>query len=256
MSLWATAASICFVLLAMALSSWKKLGLERDLFIGMIRATVQLIAVGYVLSFVFSRDHWLFIVLMIVIMVLVATRNAASRGKGIPRVSLYIGLTITTVTAVTIGLMLVLHTIEPKPQALIPISGMVIGSCMTTCSLLLNQMRQRVQSMRDYILVALSLGATSRQAGIGLLRESVRAGMIPTIDVLKTVGLVQLPGMMTGFILAGASPIEAVRYQLLIMFSLASSAALTSMMLGYLIYPTLFTSAHQFTGWSEKGRIS
>ncbi|WCN38849.1 ABC transporter permease [Aneurinibacillus uraniidurans] len=252
MSIWATAASVSFIFLAIALSTWKQLGLERDLFIGMIRAAIQLIAVGYVLSFVFASDHWLFIVLMIFTMILVATRNAASRGQGIPYVSAYIGLTITTVTVITIGLMLILHTIEPKPQALIPISGMVIGSCMTTCSLLVNQMRQRVQLMQEQIVVALSLGATARQAGVTLLRESVRAGMIPTIDALKTVGLVQLPGMMTGLILAGASPIEAVRYQLLIMFSLASSAALTSMMLGHLIYPTLFTSTHQFRGWPKK----
>jgi putative ABC transport system permease protein len=103
--------------------------------------------------------------------------------------------------------------------------------------------------MREEILVALSLGATSRQASERLTREAIRAGMIPIIDSMKTVGLVQLPGMMTGLIIAGTSPIEAVRYQLLIMFSFTAASALTSIILGFLVYPTLFTRAHQYIGW-------
>jgi putative ABC transport system permease protein len=249
MSTLATVTTIGFVFLAILLSLRLRLQLERDMLVGTIRAIVQLVAVGYVLEFVFASRHTIFIILMLFIMVLVAALNSAKRGKGVPHVFVRIFFTIAVVTTFTMGMMLTLHMIRWEPKSVIPISGMVIGNCMVVSSLLLNQMRERSVSMREEILVALSLGATSRQASERLTREAIRAGMIPIIDSLKTVGLVQLPGMMTGLIIAGASPIEAVRYQLLIMFSFTAASALTSIILGFLVYPTLFTRSHQYIGW-------
>ncbi|WCK53375.1 iron export ABC transporter permease subunit FetB [Aneurinibacillus sp. Ricciae_BoGa-3] len=252
MTVTATVITVGFVFVAMLTSFWLRLKLERDLLIGTIRATIQLIAVGYVLEFVFSSHSSIFIVLMLFIMVFVASRNSAQRGKGVPNIFWRIFITNSCVTAFTLGLMLILHLVKAEPQAIIPIGGMIIGSSMVVCSLLLNQMKQRTESMEQEILVALSLGATAKQASERMNIESIRAGMIPTIDSLKTVGLVQLPGMMTGLIIGGVSPVTAVRYQLLIMFSFTAAGALTSIMLGFLVYPTLFTRAHQFIGWPQK----
>jgi putative ABC transport system permease protein len=252
MTVTATVITVGFVFVAMLTSFWLRLKLERDLLIGTIRATIQLIAVGYVLEFIFSSHSTIFIVLMLFIMVFVASRNSAQRGKGMPNIFWRIFITNTCVTAFTMGLMLILHLVKPEPQSIIPIGGMIIGSSMVVCSLLLSQMKQRAESMEQEILVALSLGATAKQASERMNMESIRAGMIPTIDSLKTVGLVQLPGMMTGLIIGGVSPVTAVRYQLLIMFSFTAAAALTSIMLGFLVYPTLFTRAHQFIGWPRK----
>jgi putative ABC transport system permease protein len=249
MSTVATLATVGFVFIAMLLSLRLRLGLERDMFTGTIRAIIQLVAVGYVLEFIFTSRHPLFIGCMLLIMVFVAARNSAKRGRGVPHVFARIFFTIAAVTAVTMGTMLGLDMIKWEPKSIIPVSGMVIGNCMVVSSLLLNQMRERSASMREEILVALSLGATSRQASERMTREAIRAGMIPIIDSMKTVGLVQLPGMMTGLIIAGTSPIEAVRYQLLIMFSFTAASALTSIILGFLVYPTLFTRAHQYIGW-------
>ncbi|WP_027417816.1 ABC transporter permease [Aneurinibacillus terranovensis] len=252
MSVTDTFITVGFVFIAMAISLRLHLQLERDLLIGTVRAAIQLVAVGYVLSFVFSAHNALFILLMLLVMVLVAARNSATRGKGIPYIFWRIFFVIGFVTAVTMGLMLVLHLVKPQPQSIIPISGMIIGNAMVVSSLLLNQMKQRAESMQQEILVALSLGATSHQASERMNVESIKAGMIPTIDSLKTVGLVQLPGMMTGLIIGGTSPVTAVRYQLLIMFSFTAAAALTSILLGFLIYPALFTRAHQFLGWPKE----
>ncbi len=249
MSTLATVATIGFVLIAMLLSLRLKLQLEGDMLLSTIRAIVQLLAIGYVLEFVFSSNHPLFIICILLIMLVVAAQNSAKRGQGVPYVFLRVLFTISLVSALTIGMMLAFGMLQWKPQAVIPISGMIIGNCMIVSSLLLNQMRERSASMREEILVALSLGATSRQASERLTRDAIRAGMIPIIDAMKTVGLVQLPGMMTGLIIAGTSPIEAVRYQLLIMFSYTAASALTSIILGFLIYPTLFTRAHQYIGW-------
>ncbi|MDN4593630.1 ABC transporter permease [Polycladomyces subterraneus] len=251
MTATATVWTLAFVLVAMGFSLWLRLGLERDLAIGTIRAAIQLIAVGYVLHFVFSRQSAYWMVLMWTVMIVVAARNSATRGKGIPWIFLRIFFTLSVVTGFTLLMMVWMKLIPVKAQVLIPVSGMVIGNSMVVSSLLLNRMKELSESMREEILVSLSLGATSRQASARLLKRSIRSGMIPIIDSLKTVGLVQLPGMMTGLIIAGTNPIEAVRYQLLIMFSFTASSALTSILLGFLVYPTLFTPAHQWIGWRE-----
>ena len=251
MSSTATIATMGFVVIAILISLRLHMKLEKDIIIGTMRAMLQLIAIGYVLHFVFASQHWAFIILMLLIMVTVASLNSAKRGKGIPRVFWRIFFTISTVLSFTIGFMLLFDMVEPTPRYLIPISGMITGNSMVVASLLLNQMKQRSNAMREEMMVALTFGATTRQASERLTKEAIRSGMIPIIDSLKTVGLVQLPGMMTGLIIGGANPIEAVRYQLLIMFSFTAASALTSMMLGFLIYPTLFNKAQQLKGWSN-----
>ncbi|MBA4542228.1 MULTISPECIES: iron export ABC transporter permease subunit FetB [Thermoactinomyces] len=248
----ATVTTLGFILISMFVSLWLRLKLERDLIIGTIRATIQLISIGYVLHFIFTSNHWYWIGLVLLVMITVASQNAAARGKGIPWIFCRIFLTIFIVAGFTLLMMLFLHLIQAKPQVLIPISGMIVGNSMVVSSLVLNQMRQQAEQMREDILVALSLGATSRQASMRLTREAIRSGTIPIVDSLKTVGLVQLPGMMTGLIIAGTNPIEAVRYQLLIMFSFTASATLTSILMGLFVYPTLFNRAHQFIGWRGK----
>lgn len=251
MSLTATIATLGFVLIAILISLRLKIKLERDILIGTIRAAIQLVAIGYVLQFIFASNDWIFILLMLLIMVTVASLNSAKRGKGIPFVFWRIFITISMVLGITLGFMFLFGMVQSSPRYIIPISGMITGNSMVVASLLLNQMKQRSASMREEILVSLTFGATARQASERLTKDAIRSGMIPIIDSLKTVGLVQLPGMMTGLIIGGASPIEAVRYQLLIMFSFTSASALTSMALGYLIYPTLFNKAQQFIDWPE-----
>ncbi len=135
-----------------------------------------------------------------------------------------------------------LRMIEPTAQYIIPISGITIGTAMIVSGLFLSQMKREMETSRGEMETLLALGATARQAVQGSLKRAVRASMIPTVDGMKTVGLVQLPGMMTGMIVAGADPIEAVRYQVLIMFILASSAALTAMLLSLISYKLWFTA--------------
>ena len=147
------------------------------------------------------------------------------------------------------GLLLGLQIIEPTPQYIIPLSGMTIGNAMVACGLYLTQLKRESETARGEIETLLSLGATERQAVQDVLKRSVKFSMIPTIDAMKTVGLVQLPGMMTGMIIAGADPIEAVRYQILIMFTFTSSSAITSMILSLLCYKKLFTKDMILKKW-------
>ncbi|WP_240417010.1 ABC transporter permease [Paenibacillus periandrae] len=241
MSTTALGFTLAFIFITIFISMRQKLGLEKEIWIGTIRSAVQLLLVGYLLQFVFNTNHPALLVLIIAIMVVVAAANSAKRGKGLTGVFWRVAMSIGATEAVTMGLLLVLRIIEPTPQYIIPLSGMIIGSSMVVSGLFLNQMHLNVQASRGEIEALLSLGATVRQAIQVSLKRSVKSSMIPTIDGMKTIGLVQLPGMMTGMIVAGADPVEAVRYQILIVFILAASAALSSMMLGLLSYKLWFT---------------
>lgn len=141
-----------------------------------------------------------------------------------------------------------LRIIPPTAQYVIPISGMVIGNAMVNAGLLLNRLEAETAARHAEVEVLLVLGATPRQAAWPVLQSAVKASIIPSVDALKTVGLVQLPGMMTGQILAGASPIEAVKYQILIMYSLAAAAGICSITLGLLCITRYFTRSAQLVG--------
>ncbi|WNC14366.1 ABC transporter permease [Brevibacillus brevis] len=233
--------AFAFVLIALLLSVWQKLGLEKEIAIGTVRSTVQLLAIGYVLQFVFQSDHIGFILILIVMMVSVASWNAASRGAGLPGIFWRIAIALSVTELVTMGLLVLLGLVSPTPQYLIPMSGMIIGSSMVVCGLYLNHMNRETESSRGEIEALLSLGATPRQAIQGVLKRAVKASMIPTFDTMKTIGLVQLPGMMTGMIVAGASPIDAVRYQILIMLTFSSSAAISAVLISLISYRLWFT---------------
>lgn len=237
--------TLVFVAFAILLSIWQKIGLEKDILIGTIRTAIQLIAVGYILQFIFELKSWTFITIMITVMITVATLNARKKGKGLPGIGLKIAMAITATEILTMGLLLSLKVIEPTPRYIIPISGMIVGNGMVVSGLFLNRLRAELDTKKEEIKVYLSLGATSKQAVSPVMRSAVKASMLPTIDGMKTVGLVQLPGMMTGMIVAGAAPIEAVRYQILIMYSFTSSAAITAIIMALLTHGLLFTKNHQ-----------
>lgn len=245
MSTLALFLTLIFVAFAILLSVWQKIGLEKDIIVGTIRAAVQLIAVGYVLHTIFQLKSWSLIILMLSVMITVATLNARKKGKGLPGIGWRIAIAITSTEILTMGLLIVLKIIHTTPQYIIPISGMIIGNGMVVSGLFFNRLKSELETRHEEINVYLALGATSKQAISHVMRNTVKASMLPTIDGMKTVGLVQLPGMMTGMIVAGANPIEAVRYQILIMYSFTSAAAITAILLGVLTHGLLFTKAHQ-----------
>ncbi|MCQ6558927.1 ABC transporter permease [Paenibacillus mendelii] len=241
MSNLALLCTLVFVAVTMFLSIRRKLGLEKEIAVGTIRSALQLLFIGYILHFIFNTEHPLFIILIIAAMIIIASWNAGQRSAQIPGIRLRIAITLFCTEAITMGLLLGLRIIEPTPQFIIPVSGITIGSSMIVAGLFLNQMNREMEASRGEIETLLSLGATLKQAIQGAIKRAVRASMIPTFDGMKTTGLVQLPGMMTGMIVAGADPIEAVRYQILIMFVLSSAATMTAILLGAISYRLWFT---------------
>ncbi|WP_019155048.1 ABC transporter permease [Robertmurraya massiliosenegalensis] len=245
MSLTAIIFSFVFVILALFLSNAFKLGLGKDIIITCIRATIQLFIVGYILKFVFGFDHPFVIILMLLMMVFVAAKNAAKRGKEIPNAFWKIFLTIAVVEIIAQSFLLGLKIVPAQPQYIISISGMIIGNSMIIANLFLNRLKAEIEMRKEEITLVLSLGGSIKQAIFPILKQSIRASLIPTIEGQRTIGLVQLPGMMTGQIIAGADPIQAVKFQLLIVFLIMSAATLTAIILGFLIYPNLFNHEQQ-----------
>ncbi|ASI35528.1 MULTISPECIES: iron export ABC transporter permease subunit FetB [unclassified Exiguobacterium] len=242
------ASALVFILIPLVLTYTLKLGLGNDILIATVRSIVQLLIVGYLLTFVFESDSKIYIGLMILLMIVAATLNIIKKGDGIPGITGIILLTLVSVEVLTMGIMLGLRIIPFEAQEVIPISGMVIGNCMILSLLFLNKFKDEVERGDEVIELILALGGSPKTAIDRSLKSAIKTSMIPTIEAQKTMGLVQLPGMMSGLIIGGADPMEAVMYQLLILFLILTNAAVSSVMVGYLSYRKLFNQKAQFLG--------
>ena len=239
------AATLVLVLLAVGISRLQKLDLEEDILIAVTRSFIQLVAIGYALTFVFGTQQPAWIFLIQIIMITVAGFTSGQRGKGIPNARPVALISIAVGSFLTLGLLVALGVFSYTAQEIIPISGGVIGNSMIACSIVMARIRDEIGTQKATIEAALALGATSRQAVSPHLRRALQAGMTPIIDRTKTIGLVSLPGAMTGMILAGASPIEAVQLQIIVMYMLIGATAYTGFVAVYLTYQQFFTSHHQ-----------
>lgn len=225
------------------------LGLGRRLAVAATRTVVQLLLLGYILTFVFRVGSLTAVGAMCVVMIVAAAWAAVRRpshsyrgafGHALATLLLTGILVTVVVTGVIIG-------VEPwyRAQYFIPLLGMVLGSSLTGISLGLDTLLTRVTEQRHRIEAELALGATSWEAAQPHVREAVRRGMIPIINTMSVVGLVSVPGMMTGQILAGADPMEAVKYQIVVMFMIAAATAIGCIGVVLLAMRQVFTRRHQ-----------
>jgi putative ABC transport system permease protein len=233
------------ILTAVMISKHTKIGLEKDLILCSVRAFIQLLAVGYLIKIIFDIEKTVYVLLMILAMILIATYHSSKRGKGVPGAFWIIFFAISFGSLFTLGSLVLFGAIGSEPRYLIPIAGMIIGNSMNASSLTTNRLLSEIRAKRLEIESSLSLGATSRQAIDLSLKETLKAAMIPTIDSMKVVGIVHLPGMMSGIIIAGASPLLAVKYQLIVIYMLTSAVSITSIIVGLLAYRQFFTPSHQ-----------
>jgi len=233
------------VLVALAISYKEKLGLEREMLIGSIRAVVQLAAIGFVLKFIFNVNNLWFTSFILVIMVYNAAQVAAKRGQPIPQVRNISFLAILCGLAVTLTALLLFQAITYQPSEIIPISGMLVGNSMVALGLLYKNLYSSFHAKREEVEIKLCLGASGREAAHELIRDSLKTALLPTIDSMKTLGIVQLPGMMTGLILAGTAPETAIKYQIMVAFMLAGNVSVTVLLAGYWTYRSFFTGLDQ-----------
>ena len=235
-----------FVVLAGGLSLLLDLGLVKDITIATVRTYVQLLALGFVLTFVFAHQRWWLTVLYIFVMTVMAAWIILSRApdapKGIFASSAFsMALTGFIVTFAVTGLVV---RVQPwyRAQYVIPIAGMVVGNSMTGIALALERMFADLELRAEEVRALLALGATPAEAARPSVRSAVRAGAIPTISSMAAVGIVFIPGMMTGQILAGADPVRASKYQIVVMLMVSAAELLGSVMAVLLSYRHRFTA--------------
>ena len=239
------AASLGLVAIAVAVSFWQRAGLEDDIAIAIARSFIQLTAIGYVIQFIFDQDKLVFVVALITVMVLFGAFTARGRARAVPGALGPLLIALGLAASVTLVLVVVLGVFDAKPRFLVPVGGMVVGNSMTAAAVALNRLGDEVRGSAARIEATLALGATSTQAMLPVLRRSLRSAMIPLIDSTKTTGIVFFPGTMVGTLLAGASPVDAVRLQLILLWTLLGAVALAALTAMALAYRNFFTPAHQ-----------
>jgi putative ABC transport system permease protein len=239
------AIAVSLMVLAIALSRWQKIGTEKELAIGTVRSFVQLVAVGYALEFIFNLENIFALLGTLLIMILIGSHTASRRAPEIPRVRLISFLAITAGTAVTLGLMLGTGIIRAKAVYFIPLGGMTVGNAMNCSALVMERLHSEITGNRLAVETALSLGKNWRQAVDVFFRKAVKAGMMSMLNFFKVVGIVQLPGAMTGMILAGASPLKAVLIQVIVGYMLTAAVTVTGIVSAHLAVRQMFTPADQ-----------
>ncbi len=243
------------ILISGAISLALRLGLERRLALAAVRTVVQLLLVGQVLNWIFLPGQaWYVVLAMMTAMTLIAGGAAVGRIEHRYRgvwldsvVSMW--ATSWLVTAVALfGVVQVQQAHGPwyQPQYAIPLLGMILGNTLNGISLGMDRLGDELASKRAEVETLLALGASRWEAARAPIQQAVRTGMIPTINSMMVVGLVSLPGMMTGQLLSGTPPQQAVMYQIVIMFLLAAGTSLGTVMVVLLGYRRLFTPDHQF----------
>lgn len=234
------------VLLLGGLSFLMRLGITQQLYIAAVRTTVQLLLIGLVLKTLFASTSISFILMISLLMVCVAGLEILSRQKR--KLKIGWGFSISTASLfissffITLLCLLMVIKADPwySPQYAIPLLGMLLGNTMTGIALGMDRLVQSAWQQGGVIEQRLMLGQTADNAIADIRREAMRAGMIPIINSMAAAGLVSLPGMMTGQILAGAPPVEAVKYQILIMFMVSSGTGLGVISVLWLISKKLF----------------
>ncbi|MBM6615140.1 iron export ABC transporter permease subunit FetB [Desemzia sp. RIT804] len=238
--------SFVLVLFAMFISYKEKLGTAKEILYSVIRAVIQLVIVGYVLTYLFGLDNPIVTIGLILVISFNAAWNAHKRSNNIPN-SLKISMTaIFSTIILTLSILVLSGSIEFIPSQIVPISGMICGSAMTTIGLCYRNLNALFRDQRQQVLEKLSLGATPNQASRPILRDTIKSGMQPALDSAKTIGIVTLPGMMSGLMFAGTVPMTAIMYQIMVTFMVVATSSISSYIASFLAYRSFFNDRQQF----------
>lgn len=247
---WRLIAAYIFVIVLIVILKWRSIHREKDVLVATIRMSVQLVIAGFILEYIFNNEHLLLTMGVLVLMIGFAIYTAIKRIKhDVPRpmkkliaISLTIGVTISLsyFIFVVIGL-------SPwyKATYVIPIAGMIVGNAMTGITLGVNTYMNEMSSKKQLVEGALMLGATPKEATRAIADRAFDAAMTPILNNMIGMGIVFLPGMMTGQILGGASPLVSINYQIAIMLGILGAVALSVILFAVLGYKTFFNDRDQ-----------
>lgn len=235
--------------IALALAQWQHLGLGWQLIMATLRTVAQLIGVGYFLNIIFAQNNPVVVVGILFGMVTIAA--VAARKRIDPKLKGILPILWGAILVSTLGVLLYVNLliIQPAdwyaPQYVIPLAGIILGNAMNGASLAGERLVSTLKQQRLEVETHLSLGATPEQAISSYRRQAVRTALIPTLNQMLMVGIVTLPGMITGQMLSGVDPLNAASYQILIMFMVALANLLTSLLVTYGLSQRFFNSQGQ-----------
>ncbi len=257
---WQLAFASVFVVAALCIMVVMKLGIARQYAWAALRGFVQVLILGYALSWLFHLDSGLMVIAVLLFMSGVASLTVAKRVSNVPgsiypiifTVLFFICLLITfTVTGLIVR-------VKPwyLPQYVIPIGGMVLGNSMTGIAIALERLFKDMDAREDEMRGMIALGATPKEAAMPSIRSALRAGLIPNINTLAAVGIVFIPGMMSGQILAGTAPYKAAPYQIVILLMVSAADAIGSALATRMLYRRRFNAEGAFIPFAPKKKPS
>jgi putative ABC transport system permease protein len=240
---------IAMILLAALLivSRWQGLRIANKLIIGTIRGTIQIILMGLILLYIFNLSNIIVIFGVLTFMGIFAAYTTSSNLEKVPGVfraslpAILVGS--LSVMAVTVAL----GIIEPIGEFIVPMGGMVIGNAMTLCSLVIDRMWSNAQKQRGMLETALALGASPYQATELTIRESIESGLLPNLNRYASLGIVSIPGLMSGMIIGGENPIVAALYQVMVFIMIFLAAVIVGSMVSRLFLKEMFNVRLQIT---------
>ncbi|OUL19372.1 iron export ABC transporter permease subunit FetB [Nostoc sp. RF31YmG] len=246
------AIAVGLMAIAVGLSAWEKLGLELNFLFATGRTILQLLVLGYVLDFIFAVDNVWAVLAILAIMLTITAIVARNRiSQKLPRVLLWVWGSIFISTALTV-LYSIFLIVQPErwyePRYMIPLAGVVLGNAMNAAAIAGERLVNTINTSHLEIETHLSLGATPQQAISQYRTEAIRAGLIPTLNQMMLIGMVALPGITTGQLLAGAKPPDAVSYEILLLFMVAFANLLTTLLVTRGLCRQFFSSAAQLIG--------
>jgi putative ABC transport system permease protein len=243
---WAGVAAATVLVVVAMLVAWRgRMHLAGDIAVAAVRSGVQLVAVGALLLLVFRHAGLLGAVGWLAVMVVLAGPVSARRATGLPRALLIAIVATGVATAATLGALLVLRVVSSDARVVIPVGGMVVANTMQATTLVLVRVRDEVRTARPKIEARLALGLPASAAFAPHQQTSLRTALIPAIDSTKVVGLISMPGAMTGLIMAGVDPLTAIRYQIVVAYMLLAAAVLAALIAGRMAVRALFDDAHR-----------
>lgn len=244
------AAAYIFIVILLIIVKIREIAREKEILISTVRMTLQLVLAGYILSYIFENRHPAFTIIFISVMEVFAVHNTFKRVKSglTTKLKRIIALSLVSGSlASLIYFLLIVVRISPwyEPRYFIPIAGMIVGNSMTGVSLGANRLIDGMNSQKHLIEAALMLGATPKMAAKQVVNNAFDSAILPTINTMVGMGIVSLPGMMTGQILSGTSPLVAIEYQIAIMLGILGSVALSVILFVQLGYKAFFTHRDQ-----------
>ncbi|PJM73842.1 iron export ABC transporter permease subunit FetB [Bifidobacterium primatium] len=254
--IWGLVVALTMVAVAAGISELMRINIGKTLLWSACRALLQLCAMGFVVGYVIRANNMWLVFAVIAVMLVAAVQITLSRAKGVPKGlagPVLLSLTITMLLMIALVTELVVRP-HPwyAPQLVVPLTGMLLGNTVSALAVGLSRFYESMDERRDEIDTMLALGASAWEAARPSIVSSIRLGLLPTTATLASCGIVTIPGMMAGQVIAGGDPINAAKYQFVVFAAIAALTLVADSLIMAMVYRTCFTADDQYRPPAER----